>query len=265
VAAGAAPSAQNASRSRRYELVALAALLGLGIVGLFAYLSQRSALADERRLRADAVRTMEQRLADSESERKGLAKRVGSLETGLATSDEGIAPLAAKVLRSVYTIEVADGSGTAWVAWKDGTTTYLITANHVVEGFDRATLHRGGKRWPATVVKTDDVNDLGLVRVDASLGPELWPLGRIKPTPKVGEELILVGSPYGLEGTVTSGVVSRVTYNRVQTDAAANPGNSGGPAVDKRGRVVGILVEGGGENLNFAIPIARACVTIRHC
>jgi len=83
--------------------------------------------------------------------------------------------------------------------------------------------------------------------------------------PHVGDELVLVGTPYGLEGTVTSGVVSRVTHRRVQTDAAANPGNSGGPAVDRGGKVVGILVEGGGENLNFAIPIARACVQIRKC
>ena len=70
-----------------------------------------------------------------------------------------------------------------------------------------------------------------------------------KPTPEPGSTVVLVGSLYGLEGTVTTGVVSRVTYNSIQTDAAANPGNSGGPAVDAKGRVVGILVAGGGENL----------------
>ncbi len=51
----------------------------------------------------------------------------------------------------------------------------------------------------------------------------------------------------------------------IQTDAAANPGNSGGPALDRQGRVVGVLVAGGGENINFAIPIARACVKLRRC
>ncbi len=76
---------------------------------------------------------------------------------------------------------------------------------------------------------------------------------------------MLVGSPYGLEGTVTTGVVSRITYNEIQTDAAANPGNSGGPAVDRQGRVVGVLLSGGGENLNFTVPIKRACITIRDC
>jgi len=76
---------------------------------------------------------------------------------------------------------------------------------------------------------------------------------------------LLIGSPYGLEGTVTTGVVSRVTSKTIQTDAAANPGNSGGPAVDKQGNVVGILVSGGGENLNFAVPIAKVCRSLRHC
>jgi serine protease Do len=51
----------------------------------------------------------------------------------------------------------------------------------------------------------------------------------------------------------------------IQTDAAANPGNSGGPAVDAHGRVVGVLVRGGGENLNFAVPIARVCSRLRDC
>ena len=74
-----------------------------------------------------------------------------------------------------------------------------------------------------------------------------------------------LGSPYGLEGAVTEGVVSRITYNSIQTDAAANPGNSGGPAVDREGQVVGVLLAGGGENLNFAVPIQRACVTLRTC
>jgi S1-C subfamily serine protease len=51
----------------------------------------------------------------------------------------------------------------------------------------------------------------------------------------------------------------------IQTDAAANPGNSGGPAVDRKGRVVGVLVSGGGENINFAVPIRRLCGSLRDC
>ena len=64
---------------------------------------------------------------------------------------------------------------------------------------------------------------------------------------------------------MTTGVVSRVSPKLIQTDAAANPGNSGGPAVDRQGRVVGVLVSGGGENINFAVPIQRVCIKLRQC
>jgi S1-C subfamily serine protease len=80
-----------------------------------------------------------------------------------------------------------------------------------------------------------------------------------------GGELLLVGSPFGLEGTVTTGVVSRSTRRWIQTDAAAHPGNSGGPALSRDGRIVGVVVSGGGQNVNFAVPIARACLQIRSC
>jgi S1-C subfamily serine protease len=83
--------------------------------------------------------------------------------------------------------------------------------------------------------------------------------------PAAGDQLILIGSPFGLSGTVTTGIVSRVTKRLIQTDAAANPGNSGGPAIDRRGRIVGVLVAGGGQNINFAVRIDRACVKLREC
>jgi S1-C subfamily serine protease len=83
--------------------------------------------------------------------------------------------------------------------------------------------------------------------------------------PRPGDQLLLVGSPFGLGGTVTTGVVSAIRPSLIQTDAAANPGNSGGPAVDADGRVVGVLVGGGGENVNFAVPIRQLCATLRPC
>lgn len=111
------------------------------------------------------------------------------------------------------------------------------------------------------MVETDPTNDLALLRVPAEVGPPLRQDADVQPQPRVGQTLMLVGSPYGLENTVTTGIVSRVTYN----DAAANPGNSGGPAVDQQGRVVGVLLSGGGENLDFTVPIRRACVALRDC
>jgi serine protease Do len=179
--------------------------------------------------------------------------------------------LARNALRSVYTVESGQELGTTWVAWRNANGTYLLTANHVVSdavaaGDDQVTLRRKNASYIGTVVRTDETNDLALIRADASVpGPPLWEEPRLDVAPVVGDQLILVGSPYGLEGTVTQGVVSRITYDAIQTDAAANPGNSGGPAIDRDGDVVGVLLAGGGENLNFAAPIQRACVTLRSC
>lgn len=128
------------------------------------------------------------------------------------------------------------------------------------------TVSRKGGSWSGEIVTVDRANDLAVVRISGrpSGAAPLWQVPRRSP-PHVGEQLLLVGSPFGLEGTVTTGVVSRVTRNTIQTDAAANPGNSGGPALDKQGRIVGVLVAGGGQNVNFAVPIAKACATIRRC
>ena len=144
----------------------------------------------------------------------------------------------------------------------------VITAHHVVADLvgSNATLSRPDGSWAGELAAVDPRNDLALIRLDGKpAGAEpLWQ----KPaatTPRAGDQLLLVGSPFGLEGSVTTGVVSRVTRREIQTDAAANPGNSGGPAVDREGRVVGVLVAGGGQNVNFAVPIARVCATLRRC
>lgn len=191
-----------------------------------------------------------------------------STERRVSRSAAGTAPLAARVLRSLFTVKGERKLGAGFVAWVSDGDSYVITANHVVDGQlgPGLTVERRHGSWSATVISVDRHNDLALLRVDGrpTGAPPLWQQP-FKRRPKVGDELLLAGSPYGLEGTVTTGIVSRVNGRVIQTDAAANPGNSGGPAVDGRGRVVGVLVRGGGENLNFAVPIARACVKLRDC
>jgi S1-C subfamily serine protease len=136
----------------------------------------------------------------------------------------------------------------------------------VEDATTNVTLERKGGSWRGEISAIDHANDLALVRVEGRpAGAEpLWQSARTTP-PTVGDQLLLVGSPFGLAGTVTTGIVSRVSTKVVQTDAAANPGNSGGPALDKHGNVVGVLVSGGGENINFAIRIDRVCVKLRDC
>jgi S1-C subfamily serine protease len=199
-----------------------------------------------------------------------LAQRIAGTQKSLLQTQAGVAPLAAKILRSVFTIETPAGLGTGWAAWTEQGVTYLVTANHVIAdalagGSSQVTVRQKGRTWKGVIGATDTVNDLAVVRVIGDIAPPLWqtPDNGLSPLP--GDTLLLVGSPYGLEGTVTTGVVSRVTYDAIQTDAAANPGNSGGPAVDAEGHLVGVLLSGGAENLNFTVPIERACVTIRKC
>jgi len=168
----------------------------------------------------------------------------------------------------VFTVEAERSFGTGFVAWMDGSSTYVLTAHHVVEGMlgSGVTLRRKGGGWQGEIAGVDPANDLALIRMNArprGIEP-LWQEPRTL-APRAGDELLLVGSPFGLEGSVTSGVVSRVTKREIQTDAAANPGNSGGPAVARDGRVVGVLLRGGGENLNFAVRIERVCIRLRRC
>jgi serine protease Do len=172
------------------------------------------------------------------------------------------------VLRSVFTVETENGLGSGFVAWTDGDASYLVTANHVVEGQlgTGVTISRKGGSWSGEITAVDPKHDLALIRIDAKPAGAvpLWQSPGVR-VPRTGDQLLLVGSPYGLYGTVTTGIVSRVTRRVIQTDAAANPGNSGGPALDPQGHVVGVLVAGGGENINFAIPIRQACVKLRQC
>lgn len=197
-----------------------------------------------------------------------LARRVGATEKGLAQKRAGIAPLAKRVLRSVFTVETPGSLGSGFVAWQEASGSYLVTARHVVRDADGpyVRVSRKGGTWTGAIVGTDAKNDLAVIRINgrpAGADP-LWQ-PPVATRVRAGDQLLLVGSPFGLEGTVTTGVVSRVTRREIQTDAAANPGNSGGPAIDERGRIVGVLVAGGGENLNFVVPIQKLCLELRDC
>ena len=164
--------------------------------------------------------------------------------------------------------ERSQGSGVIFQA--DG---LVITNAHVVEGSDRLTVGlQGGQRVEGRVVGADPVTDLAVVRL---VGPGPWPVAPLGNSDalQVGDWAIAVGNPYGLDHTVTLGIVSSLNRNAsrlgltdkrldlIQTDAAINPGNSGGPLLNADGEVVGInaLVRSGpGAGLGFAIPINRA-------
>jgi S1-C subfamily serine protease len=199
-----------------------------------------------------------------------------------------VAAVAGRVLPAVVSLEfrVGDQGGFGSGVVIDGHG-YVLTNNHVVAPvatIPQATLEAvfsDGTRLPARIVGRDPKTDLAVVKVDVA-NPTVAQLGRSSGL-KQGDSVIAIGSPLGLAGTVTSGIVSAVdrpvrleaeggqgnaVIDAIQTDAAINPGNSGGALVDAAGAVVGIntailRAQGGGDGggsigLGFAIPIDTA-------
>src|SRR5437773_1788465 len=157
--------------------------------------------------------------------------------------------------------------GSGFVINPDG---FIVTNNHVVDGAKdiRVTL-ADGRELPATVLGRDPRTDLVLLKVDAK-GLPVVPLGDSARL-EVGESVMAIGNPYGLEQTVTTGIISakgRVigegSYDDfIQTDASINPGNSGGPLINARGQAIGINAaivtqSGGSVGIGLAIPITLA-------
>jgi serine protease Do len=158
------------------------------------------------------------------------------------------------------------GSGFVWSS--DG---IIVTNNHVVEGASRITVNfNGGRQIPAKLLGVDPDSDLAVLRVDEK-GLSAAPLG-VSGDLMIGETVVAVGNPFGLSGTVTTGVVSalgrsvpsqdqsRTFTDFIQTDASINPGNSGGPLLNIEGKVIGINVAiyAQAQGIGFAIPVDRA-------
>lgn len=198
-----------------------------------------------------------------------------------------VTTIADAVLPTVVSLDVRGGgrgaTGSGFIVRPDG---YIVTNGHVVsgaaDGGSITVTFADGSREPGRIVGLSATYDLAVVRVDrddlpvASLGDS----DRLR----VGEAVVAVGSPLGLSGTVTTGIVSALDrpvttrdageasyISAIQTDAAINPGNSGGPLVDQRGRVVGITSaiatlgigqSSGSIGLGFAIPVSQAKVII---
>ncbi len=173
-----------------------------------------------------------------------------------------------------------EATGTGFVTSEEG---LIVTNAHVVEGATAIEVKVGdGATHPATVVGRDASTDLALLRVDAA-GEDLRPLeladsGAVE----VGDQVYAIGNPYGLDRTLTSGVVSALQRQitapngfsidgAIQTDAPINPGNSGGPLLDERGRVIGVNsqilngsgdAQGGNVGIGFAVPAATVRTVI---
>ncbi len=187
---------------------------------------------------------------------------------------EPIADVAQALLPSVVQIEVVTngverGVGTGVIYDSSG---LVMTAQHVVQGLDEVRVRLSdGNKVVGSVIGEDANNDIAVISIDG--GPYVASSLALDSKPRPGSLAIALGSPWGLDSTVTSGIVSAVDRtilsgqgvprSMLQTDASINPGNSGGPLVDRFGRVIGINVSiysssGANDGVGFAVPIDRA-------
>ena len=157
------------------------------------------------------------------------------------------------------------GVGSGFILTADG---FVMTNAHVVEGADEVIVTLPDKReFKAKIIGADKRSDVAVVKIETTGLPavKIGDINRLK----VGEWVIAIGSPFGLENTVTAGIVSAKQRDTgdylpfIQTDVAINPGNSGGPLINMRGEVVGINSQiysrsGGFQGISFAIPIDEA-------
>ena len=177
-------------------------------------------------------------------------------------------------MRSSSTQEYTQSSlGSGVILSGDG---YILTNYHVIEGADKLQVVASGGEYEAKVVGTDPSSDLAVIKIEASGLPAVE-IGSSSDL-VTGEWVMAVGSPFGLEQSVSTGIVSAVSRsssslysseseaiytNMIQTDAAINPGNSGGALVDKNGKLIGIntliaSTSGSSSGVGFAIPVEYA-------
>jgi S1-C subfamily serine protease len=176
---------------------------------------------------------------------------------------------------SIFGQEGGEATGSGFVVDEDGT---ILTNAHVVEGADQVSVsfEEGGESVDAEVKGVDPDTDLAVLKIDPDDVEELTvlPLGDSSDL-QVGDPVVAIGNPFGLQRTVTTGIVSALQRqidapsgfsisNVIQTDASINPGNSGGPLLDAQGRVIGInsqIATGGGQGsvgIGFAVPVNTA-------
>ena len=190
-------------------------------------------------------------------------------------SDEPVAEVARAVAPSVVLIRtnVGQGSGIVW----DAGNGYIVTNDHVIGGADSVVVQfADGNRVSGTVIGTDSARDIAVVQVDPSASELVEAVFVSAETVEVGQLAVAIGSPFGLDQSVTAGIVSAVNrinefggsdpanpvdVEMIQTDAPINPGNSGGALADRQGRVIGMNTQirtagdtNGNVGIGFAVP-----------
>lgn len=194
--------------------------------------------------------------------------------SSLFVQEEAFVSVYEQVNPAVVNIVVGNGQGSGFLFDRAG---HIVTNNHVVaDGGQIVVNFDDGRQLPATVVGTDPSSDLGVIQVDASKIADITPVSLADSDAlKVGQIVIAIGSPFGLQSSMTTGIISALDRlfpgavgpdgtafqipDIIQTDAAINPGNSGGPLLNLRGEVIGVntAIESpvrGSSGIGYAVP-----------
>ena len=202
-------------------------------------------------------------LAREEVETIALFEAARDSVVAISTSTRGVNPWTRTAT------EEALGSGSGFL-WDDAG--HVVTNAHVIEGASRAQVALAdGRVFDARLVGADPRHDLAVLRIDGRDLPEPLPVGESGGL-RVGQHVLAIGNPFGLDWTLTTGIVSaldrtlgqgqgRTIRGLIQTDAAINPGNSGGPLLDSLGRLVGVNTaifspSGASAGVGFAVPVS---------
>ncbi len=208
-------------------------------------------------------------VADRDATEAGATPNTTASVRGVDSSTEPVAAVAEALSPAVVQLETQTGLGSGFVY--DAEAGLIMTAAHVVDGAQQVNVRLAdGRTAQGQVVGADDGTDIAVVRIDLD-GLTAATLALDDPV-EVGQLAVAIGSPFGLDQTVTSGVVSAVGRSvetpggavpMIQTDAPINPGNSGGALADRSGRIIGVndsiaSESGGNVGVGFAVPIATA-------
>lgn len=271
-------TAEPAARARTstvpvwVPLVSLIVLLVATSTGWFVTLG---ALHDRDRAAAELQRQVEsvrRQLNDQVSALSGVSDRLNELRAQVESKPE-LSELAERVERSVFTVaDVGSGAvaGSGFVVRGKGGRSLVVTNFHVVSdqwlaGQSSVALRQADQTFFGNILRVSEAADLAVISV-----PQRFPSLQLADTsPVPGDTVLVIGSPLGLEGTVTTGVVSALRGSYLQFSAPISPGNSGGPVVNEAGEVVGVATEKfvgpGVEGLSFAVSVETLCGSVLSC